>query len=67
MTANRLLLTAAQVALTRPVMEGPDIRIETNVPMSVAAKSYPDWNGIPDISFTCEGAITDRPVISTTP
>jgi hypothetical protein len=52
---NVLFAAAALLALAGPTVAGPDIRIETDVPMSVAAKSYPDWNSIPDLSFTCEG------------
>jgi hypothetical protein len=56
----RITITAvALLAHAGPALAGPDIRIETDVPMSVAANSHPDWNGIPDLSFTCEG--TDDP------
>ena len=54
---ERLAITAAAIlSLSGPALAGPDIQIETDVPLSVAAKSYPDWNGIPDLSFTCVGA-----------
>jgi hypothetical protein len=53
---NVLFAAAALLALAGPALAGPDIRIETDVPMSVAANSRPDWNSIPDVSLTCEGA-----------